>query len=110
MTCPANRNPCQFPIQGNGTETRAFYTDDAAEGIVLIMERGAKNEIITTRDDHWRTQLTGSLPPWASPSSWCRRLAGFTPRRCPTSKRAYAPSVSLDEGLLAPPPGTDHAG
>ncbi len=99
----------QLPIQGDGSETRAFcYIDNAVEGFILCGEKGGDGEIYHVgemREISIRElinmmgdilgmeieQIPGELRP------------GGTPRRCPDiSKLAslgYAPSISLEDGL-----------
>ena len=98
-----------FPIQGTGRETRAFvYIDDAAEGILRVLEDGKHLEIY-----HVGTETETSIAELAQQIARCfdrevrimpsRLTAGSTPRRCPdvTKLRAlgYNPRISLAEGL-----------
>ena len=98
-----------FPIQGDGSETRAFcFVDDIVEGILTLYAHGGhrevyhigNNEEVTIRDLAERVgKLAGvelDIQPGDAPE-------GGTPRRCPdiTKMRAlgYRPAVGLDEGL-----------
>lgn len=101
--------PAPFPIQGDGSETRAFcYVDDIVDGIVTMYLEGQHREIYHIGNDDEVSvgdiaqrigHLVGGellLEPSAAPE-------GATPRRSPdiTKMRAlgYDPSVDLDEGL-----------
>lgn len=99
----------ELPIQGDGSETRAFcYVSDAAHGAYLAGMRGTKNSIYhvgTEREISIRflaeeigrilgvqvTVVPGPLQ------------VGGTPRRCPDTRKlgalGYAPSISLEHGL-----------
>lgn len=115
-----------FPIQGSGTETRAFnFIDDFAAGLDCLLRAGEHRGIyhIGTMEEvpivdvarivaacfgHEIEVIPGTL------------RAGGTPRRCPDTGRlaalGYAPRVTLEEGVrhtvawyrehahLAPPP------
>lgn len=101
--------PVPFPIQGDGSETRAFcFAEDIVEGILTMYARGGHREVyhigndeeVTIRDLAERVgKLVGvelDIRPGDAPD-------GGTPRRCPdiTEMRAlgYQPAVGLDEGL-----------
>lgn len=101
--------PAHFPIQGDGSETRAFcYVDDVVSGIVAMYEKGGHREIyhigndeeVSIRDLVARlgTVMGGTL--LIEPSA---AAEGGTPRRCPDISKmralGYAPQVGLDEGL-----------
>lgn len=98
-----------FPILGDGTETRAFcYVDDIVDGILRMYEAGGHREVfhignddeISVADLVRRIGATLGVDlvirPGVAPE-------GGTPRRCPdiTKMRrlGYDPSVGLDEGL-----------
>jgi len=98
-----------FPIQGDGTQTRAFcYVDDCVDGIVRIAEHGTSGEIYhigkddeTTIADlaHAMAKIMGmeiDLQCGENPE-------GSTPRRCPDISKmrtlGFEPSVSLEDGL-----------
>lgn len=98
-----------FPIQGDGTETRAFcYVDDIVSGILTMYAHGGHREIyhIGNDDEVSIADLAGrvgkavglELAVQPGPAS-----EGGTPRRCPdiTKMRTlgYEPAVSLDDGL-----------
>lgn len=98
-----------FPIQGDGSETRAFcFIDDAVNGILRMAEAGTSGEIyhLGTQEEvtiadvaHAIAQAMG-LSIQLQPGEL---LAGSTPRRCPdiTKLRAlgYEPLVGLQEGI-----------
>jgi nucleoside-diphosphate-sugar epimerase len=103
------RKSIDLPIQGQGTETRAFcYVDDAVEQIIACGEKGAAGEIYHVGDTAERsilelveamacvyglkvTVVPGPLRP------------GGTPRRCPDISKVSAlgarPSVGFETGL-----------
>lgn len=98
-----------FPIQGNGEETRAFcYVDDAAEGILLAATKGEDGEIynvgvteeVTIGEIARRIGRMFGVNLNLIPSS---TLAGSTPRRSPDVSKlralGYEPRISLEEGL-----------
>lgn len=101
--------PADFPIQGDGTETRAFcYVDDIVDGVVTMYLEGGHREIyhignddeISVADLAHRIggAIGGDLTLLPSPAP-----EGATPRRSPdiTKMRAlgYEPRTALDEGL-----------
>lgn len=101
--------PARFPIQGTGTETRAFlFIDDFVAGLLKVMEYGQHLNVYhigsteeTSIQDLARavarnlgckiTLVPGELTP------------GSTLRRCPDIRKlkalGFAQQVSLDEGL-----------
>jgi nucleoside-diphosphate-sugar epimerase len=99
----------QFPIQGDGTQTRAFcYIDDFVEGCTLafmkgehlgIYHVGAMDEVPISRVAEEVVRCFGRTPTLV-PSE---EPAGQTQRRCPDIGRAralgYDPKVSLQEGV-----------
>jgi nucleoside-diphosphate-sugar epimerase len=108
-----NANPTgaiQFPIKGDGRQTRAFvYIDDFIDGVACILDQGqhlgiyhiGNPEEITIRQVAEKVVaclgrraeiVTGPAP------------AGETPRRCPDISKlrqfGYEPRVSFDEGII----------
>jgi nucleoside-diphosphate-sugar epimerase len=98
-----------FPIQGNGSETRAFaYIDDATDGIVRVLERGEHLGIY-----HIGTDVETSIAEIAHcvAKVFGREIRlvageiqkGSTLRRCPDitklRKLGYTPRTSLEGGL-----------
>jgi UDP-glucose 4-epimerase len=98
-----------FPIQGDGSQTRAFcFVEDVIEGILTMYAHGGHREIyhigndeeVSIRDLALRVgKVIGvelDIRPDAAPE-------GGTPRRCPDitkmRKLGYQPAVNLDEGL-----------
>lgn len=101
--------PVPFPIQGDGSQTRAFtHIDDFVDGVLAMLARGAhlglyhigNPEEITIRElaakvlrcmGREAQVISGKEPP------------GATPRRCPDITRlrglGFAPKVGLDAGL-----------
>ncbi|WP_454149527.1 NAD-dependent epimerase/dehydratase family protein [Microbacterium lacticum] len=98
-----------FPILGDGTETRAFcYVDDIVEGILRMYAAGGHREVyhIGNDDEISIADLVGRLGAALDVDLVLRpgeAPEGGTPRRCPdiTKMRAlgYEPSVGLDDGL-----------
>jgi dTDP-glucose 4,6-dehydratase/UDP-glucose 4-epimerase len=98
-----------FPIQGDGRETRAFiYVDDFTRGLMTVFDRGEHMNIynIGTMEEvaiadvahKIAARFNVTLNLLASPAA-----AGGTPRRCPDIAKlralGFEPSLSLDEGL-----------
>jgi len=101
----------EFPMQGDGHETRAFaFIDDAIRALTLLLKKGKHLEIYNIGTDHEVTigevaRMVGKqfgrdvivVPGEAA--------AGGTPRRCPdiTKMRAlgYEPQTSLETGIQA---------
>jgi nucleoside-diphosphate-sugar epimerase len=108
-----NANPVgviQFPIKGDGRQTRAFvYIDDFINGVVCMLDKGqhlnvyhiGSSEEITIRQVAEKVVecfsrdaeiITGQAP------------LGETPRRCPDisklRKLGYEPRVSFNEGII----------
>jgi UDP-glucose 4-epimerase len=98
-----------FPIQGDGSQTRAFcFVEDIVEGILTMYAHGGHREIyhigndeeVSIRDLALRVgKLVGvelDIRPGDAPE-------GATPHRCPDitkmRKLGYQPAVGLDEGL-----------
>lgn len=109
MALSPPRGPVAFPIQGDGTQTRAFvHIDDAVEGIVTVIDRG----------EHLGVYHVGN-PEEVGVADLARRVVacfgreaeviagppapGGTARRCPDIGRlerlGYRPRVPLTEGL-----------
>lgn len=104
--------PVPFPIQGDGSETRAFvHVDDFVHGLECMLDRGRDREIY-----HLGTDVETRIADLAH--AVARTLdaqidlqkgelqKGSTLRRCPDITKArrelgYAPRISLDEGLPA---------
>ncbi|BBY78779.1 nucleoside-diphosphate sugar epimerase [Mycolicibacterium parafortuitum] len=98
-----------FPIQGDGSETRAFcFVDDIVDGILTMYEQGGHREIYHIGNDEEITirelaarigdALGISLHVESGPAP-----EGGTPRRCPdlTKMRGlgYRPAIDLQSGL-----------
>ena len=103
------KTTAQFPIQGDGYETRAFcYVDDVVEGILDMYAKGGHREIyhigndeeISIRElvERIGTVMGGELI--VEPSA---PAEGGTSRRCPDISKmrqlGYAPKVDMLEGL-----------
>lgn len=99
----------EFPIQGDGLETRAFaYVDDVVEGIIMMYEKGAHREIYHIGNDHEVSirNLVGHVGDALGVNLQIQPGAaaiGATPRRCPDISKmralGYAPKVGLQEGI-----------
>jgi len=103
------RGPVPFPIQGDGGQTRAFvHIDDAIDGIVAVIERGAhlgiyhvgNPEEVTIAD--LARQVVGVLGREADIQAG-PAAPGGTQRRCPDIDRlmalGYVPRIPLKDGL-----------
>jgi UDP-glucose 4-epimerase len=98
-----------FPIQGDGSETRAFNNvHDFVSGLLLVLDRGADRTVyhIGTDEEVSIRQLAEAIAERLGvtirlvPSP---RREGGTPRRCPDISRlralGYEPRLRLREGL-----------
>lgn len=109
LTRGASGRTIEFPIQGNGLQTRAFvHVDDFTDGLLRVVEHGrhltiyniGTDEEVTIGDlAHQVVAIFGckaDLQPGAGPE-------GGTDRRCPDISRlrtlGYAPRVRLADGL-----------
>jgi dTDP-glucose 4,6-dehydratase/UDP-glucose 4-epimerase len=103
------RGRVPFPIQGDGSQTRAFiHIDDFTQGLATVIARGGHREIyhIGTSSEVTMAELAHAvlgcfgreveLVPSPAP-------AGATPRRCPDTRKlralGFSPSVTLADGL-----------
>ncbi len=99
----------EFPIQGDGSETRAFcYIDDAVDGILAVLERGGHLGIY-----HIGTDVETTIARLAEQVAGCfgrtirivpgKIQQGSTLRRCPDIAKlrglGYEPRVLLADGL-----------
>jgi UDP-glucose 4-epimerase len=98
-----------FPIQGNGTETRAFcYIDDVVEGILTMYREGAHREVYHIGSDDETAILTlvdligAALGLQLAPESGPIQ-EGSAPRRCPALTKirslGYRPTTTLQDGV-----------
>jgi UDP-glucose 4-epimerase len=107
---PCVDGSASLPIQGDGSETRAFaYVDDVVDGIVSMYEKGSHREIYHIGNDKEVTirELVACLGAVigrelnVQPSSTSPE--GGTLRRCPDISKmralGYEPQVDLTEGL-----------
>lgn len=98
-----------FPIQGTGSETRAFvFIDDFTDGLIHTISSGEHLEIynIGTMDEITIEQVAIEVGKYfgreivVTPGPPAR---GGTPRRCPNisklKKLGYSPKVPFNEGL-----------
>ena len=105
----SSKGPANFPIQGDGKETRAFcYVDDVVSGILTMYEKGGHREVFHIGNDEEveirkLVQLLGEIlgrDLVVQPSS---PAEGGTPRRCPDISKmraiGYEPITMLFEGL-----------
>lgn len=99
-----------FPIQGDGSETRAFvHVDDFTSGLECMLQRGKDREIYHLGTDV-ETRIA-DLAHLVAKSLGARielqkgeLLKGSTLRRCPDITKArrelgYAPKISLEQGV-----------
>ena len=103
------RREVTLPIEGDGSETRAFcHIDDAVAGCRIAAEKGAPGSIyhlgteeeVSIADLVIRTGRALELDVTIQPGEL---RAGSTPRRCPSIARlsalGYTPKLPLDLGL-----------
>lgn len=98
-----------FPIQGDGSETRAFcYIDDFVDGFLCVMEAGKNREIYHLGTDEETTiqnlaKLIAAYFDKAIDICPTQRLKGSTARRCPDISKirrlGFSPRTSLEKGL-----------
>ena len=101
----------EFPIQGDGSQTRAFvHVDDFTSGLVAVLDGGEDRGIyhVGTREEVTIARLAEMVV--AHLGRRCVLLrgeapAGATPRRCPEIGKlealGYAPRIPLADGLGA---------
>ena len=99
----------EFPIQGNGEETRAFcFIDDAIQGILKCEQNGVDGEIYHLGVDEIETIKSLALKIAKLTNTDLKlkvkeRLKGSTSKRCPDISKlkaiGYSPKFNLDEGL-----------
>ena len=102
-------NDPAFPIQSDGTETRAFaYVDDVVAGIVTMYEKGAHRQVYHIGNDQEVSiadlvRMTGRVLGFELVPVPGEAVAGGTSRRCPDVSKmralGYAPAIDLEEGL-----------
>lgn len=102
--------PIRFPIQGDGSETRAFvHVDDFTDGLECLLERGKDRQIYNlgtdteTRIADLAHLVAGALGTRIELQKG-ELLVGSTLRRCPDISKArkelgYTPKISLEKGL-----------
>ena len=103
------RGPINFPIEGTGTETRAFvHIDDAIDGLMCMIQRGQHKNIYNLCND-----VETDIATLARQVAECfdREICvlpgalkpGGTARRCPDISKlralGFAPRVALADGL-----------
>ncbi|MEM9496070.1 MAG: SDR family NAD(P)-dependent oxidoreductase [Pseudomonadota bacterium] len=98
-----------FPIQGDGLETRAFaFVDDVVDGIVLMQEKGGHREIYHIGNDEEVSirrlvECVGDALGLSLNIVPGEAAVGGTPRRCPDISKmralGYDPKVNLADGV-----------
>jgi dTDP-glucose 4,6-dehydratase/UDP-glucose 4-epimerase len=101
--------PVPFPIQGDGSQTRAFtHVDDFVEGVLTMLARGSHLGLyhIGNPEEVTIRALAGRLLRLMGREANIiagEEPAGATPRRCPDIGKlralGYAPKVGLEAGL-----------
>lgn len=99
----------QFPIQGDGRQTRSFmYIEDFTDGLIRVMDEGEHLNVyhigtmdeVTIRDVALQVARAMGMEATIIPGA---EAAGSTPRRCPDTakltKLGFAPKFSLRDGL-----------
>jgi len=99
----------EFPILGDGSQTRSFnYIDDFAEGVLAMVKNGVHNNIYHIGDDRefYIKDLVGMIANTMGAKVNIKETPapeGETKRRCPDiskiKKLGYMPRTSLEEGL-----------
>jgi len=98
-----------FPIQSDGSETRAFaHVDDVVGGILTMYEGGAHRQVYHIGNDHEVSiadlvRLMGRVLGVDLNIVPGQAAEGGTPRRCPDISKmralGYAPDVGLEDGV-----------
>ena len=98
-----------FPIQGDGSQTRAFvHIDDFTDGLVKVIEAGGHREIynIGNPDEVAIAEIARLVVAYFGREADLQTSpepAGATSRRCPDIAKlqalGYAPRLSLAQGL-----------
>ncbi|MEM6622833.1 MAG: NAD-dependent epimerase/dehydratase family protein [Pseudomonadota bacterium] len=98
-----------FPIQSDGTETRAFaYVDDVVDGILRMHARGGHREVYHIGNDQEVSvrdlvEVTGRIVGHKLHIQPGPKAEGATSRRCPDIGKmralGYDPQVGLEDGL-----------
>lgn len=101
--------PLDFPIQGDGRQTRAFvHIDDFIDGLITVIEKGGHLEIyhIGNPEEVTMGDLAARVVGVLGREVRLHRSEepkGATPRRCPDIAKlaalGYEPSIPLSEGL-----------
>lgn len=101
--------PVPFPMQGDGSQTRAFvHVDDLVDGLMLLLAKGEHLNIyhIGTQDEISIRQLADKVVGKFGRQAQIEAgeaAVGGTDRRCPSitkmSRLGYNPKISIDEGL-----------
>jgi nucleoside-diphosphate-sugar epimerase len=101
--------PLDFPIQGDGRQTRAFvHIDDFIDGLITVIEKGGHLEIyhIGNPEEVTMGDLAARVVGVLGREVRLRRSEepkGAAPRRCPDIAKlaalGYKPSIPLSEGL-----------
>jgi len=105
-----DESPAKFPIQGDGSETRAFcFISDAVEEILLIMNKGEAGEIYNVGNDKEEVTIKDLALTIAKILGREIEIVhgdlqkGGANRRCPdmgkTRALGFDPKVILEEGL-----------
>lgn len=104
-----SRHEVTLPIEGDGSETRAFcHVDDAIAGVRLAATRGKAGGIyhVGSEEEVRIADLASAIGEALGLQVTLEagpRRAGSTPRRCPSIDRlralGYAPAITLAEGL-----------
>lgn len=101
--------PIAFPIQGNGSQTRAFvHISDFVDGLITVLARGAHREIynIGSEEEVTICDLARIVFAYFGRDFELRAgpvPAGSTPRRCPSVAKlralGFQPKISLQQGI-----------
>ncbi len=99
----------RFPIQGDGSQTRAFiHIDDFARGIMTMLEHGRHLELyhIGNPEEITMREVARKVVAWFGREAEIAAgelTAGSTQRRCPDIAKlgalGFVPAITFDQGL-----------
>ncbi len=110
LSADFSKKSIDFPIQGTGSETRAFcYIDDFVDGLMLVMNNGRSGEIYHIGNDKEEIDIRSLAEKIAGLldikllMTHTELQKGGTLRRCPSIEKmrglGYEPRISLEDGL-----------
>lgn len=101
--------PIKFPIQGDGSQTRAFcHIDDFIDGLMIVLDKGEHMNIyhIGNPEELTIEEVAKKVIEYFGRQAEIvegPRAAGATPRRCPDISKlrnlGFSPKISFNKGL-----------